>query len=357
MTPRISVIIIFLCLLHHSSIAQFSREQQDLNITSQAKKQVIDTITEYISHGYVFPDIAIRVVKAIRTFQESGDYDKIQGSKAFADTVNHLLMSISNDKHLSILFSHNIVPPKTDKEMPLPDFIKQFAVETNYGFKKIDILEGNIGYINIMGFFPFDEATDNAIAAFNFLANTQAMIIDLRNNNGGVGGLANFILSYFFDQRPVEFLEVNFRKNSRVEQSWSSFYVPGKRYLGKPVFVLTSHATFSAGEAFAYILQSQNRATIVGETTGGGANAGDLVRVNDHFVMNLPVGRPVSPITKANWEGVGVKPDIPIAQDKALSTAHIEALQRLVDTTTDEKTKDHLKAILKQIQSAIPTLQ
>lgn len=278
--------------------------------------------------------------------QKKGDYNKIISSREFADTISNQLVLISNDKHLHILFSYDTVQQKTDKEPPLPDFIKTFAIENNYGFNKIDILDGNIGYMNILGFFPFDEATNKAIASLDYLSNTQALIIDLRENTGGVGALANFVLSYFFDQRPVNLLDVTFRKDNRVEQSWTSFYIPGKRYISKPVYVLTSSGTFSAGEAFAYILQSYKKATIIGEQTGGGANVGDLIRLNDHFVMNLPVGRPVSPMTKNNWEGVGVKPDIAISKEKALATAHITALEKLIETCKDEKVKDQLKDIL-----------
>ncbi|MGN6341133.1 MAG: S41 family peptidase [Ginsengibacter sp.] len=242
------------------------------------------------------------------------------------------------------------MPQKTDKEPPLPDFIKTFAIQNNYGFNKIDILDGNIGYMNILGFFPFEEATNKAIAALDYLSNTRALIVDLRENTGGVSTLANFVLSYFFDQKPVDLLDFIFRKDNKVEQSWSAFYVPGKRYTGKPVYVLTSSGTFSAGEAFAYILQSYHKATVVGERTGGGANIGDLIRLNDHFVMNLPIGRGVSPVTKSNWEGVGVKPDIEASKENALVVAHIAALKKLIDNCTDEKQKGHLKDILEKIQ-------
>jgi retinol-binding protein 3 len=150
----------------------------------------------------------------------------------------------------SICVSYSVMTlcrKKTDKEPPLPDFIKTFAIENNYGFNKIDILDGNIGYMNILGFFPFDEATEKAIASFYYLSNTRALIIDLRENTGGYSPLANFVLSYFFDKQPVKFLENVFRDKKKIEQIWSSFYIPGRRYLAKPVYVLTSSGTFSAG--------------------------------------------------------------------------------------------------------------
>jgi len=345
------LLILFIGVNYTTALGQFSPNQPDLQISSKEKAQLIDTIIKAVRNSYVFPEISLKVEASILKHQRKGDYNKISSSKEFADTISNQLVLISNDQHLRILFSYDTVPQETDKEPPLPEFIKTFAVENNYGFNKTDILEGNIGYMNILGFFPFDEATNKAIASLDYLSNTQALIIDLRENTGGAGALGNFILSYFFDQQPVNFLDVIFRKDHRVEQSWSSFYIPGKRYVSKPVYVLTSSETFSAGEAFAYILQSLKRATIIGEKTGGGANVGDLIRLNDHFVMNLPVGRPVSPITKTNWEAVGVKPDITTSKEKALTTAHISALKKLIETSIDEIVTEQLKDILTKAQT------
>ena len=265
----------------------------------------------------MFPEISLKIEAAIIKHQRDGDYSKITSSKDFADSISNQLVRISNDKHLRILFSHDTVPQKTDKEPPLPDFIKTFAIENNYGFNKIDILDGNIGYMNILGFFRFDEATEKAIASFDYLSNTDVLIIDLRENTGGYNPLANFVLSYFFDKQPVKFLENVFRDKKKIEQFWSSFYIPGKRYLNKSIFLLTSSGTFSAGEAFAYILQGYHKATVVGERTGGGANLSDLIRLDDHFVMNLPIARPVSPFSKSSWEGIGVQPDIEMFRRKS----------------------------------------
>jgi retinol-binding protein 3 len=343
-------IILAIMVTRFSGIAQFSPNQPDLSISIQEKKQIIDTIINTITDAYVIPEIAFAIEKEISIQLKKGFYNNITSSKEFADTISSQLIRLSNDKHLRILFSHDKVPYKTEKEAPLPDFIKTFAIENNYGFNKINILEGNIGYINIVGFFPFDESTNKAIAAFDFLSETQALIVDLRENTGGFSGLANFILSYFFDNKPVHFFDFTFRKENRLEQAWSSFYIPGKRYLNKPVYVLTSAQTFSAGEAFAYILQANKRASVIGAQTGGGANIGDLIRLSDHFVMNIPVGRGISPITNTNWEGVGVKPDVDVPYEKALTTAHIAALKKLIEMSPDEKAKLHLADILKNIR-------
>lgn len=158
------------------------------------------------------------------------------------------------------------------------------------------------------------------------------MIIDLRHNNGGESNFANFVLGYFFAPEPVNVLSTRYRKNNRVEQSWTPFYIPGKRYLDKPVYILTSNQTFSAGEATAFILQAHHKATIVGEQTGGGANMCELKRLHQHMMLNLPVASPIVGETNNSWEGTGVIPDIITTSDLAFDAAHAAALQKLGST-------------------------
>jgi hypothetical protein len=347
-----SFYVIVLLLISHAALAQFSERQPDLPLTSIERRQIVDSLTERIRDEYVFPEMAARVAKELRRRQQLGMFEKIASSNQFADSINTLLHQISNDKHLSVLYSHDTVPGKRVDNRPIPDFIRRFAMENNYGFPKVEVLPGNIGYMKLQGFFPFEEATDKAIAAFDFLAGTRALIVDLRENSGGDAGLANFVLSFFFDAKPVELAEVHFRDEQKTQKFWTSFYVPGKRYIGKPVYILTSSATFSGGEGFAYTLQSYKKATIVGEATGGGANMGDLIRINEHFVLNLPVGRPLNPVTDANWEGIGVQPDIRVQTSKALDAAHAAALEQILPTVTDDQTRQIFKGFLNDLRNA-----
>ena len=100
--------------------------------------------------------------------------------------------------------------------------------------------------------------------------------------------------------------------------------VLGKRFVDKPVFVLTSKATFSAAEGFSYALKNLKRATLIGETTGGGAHPVEPHRIDDNFFIIVPSGRSISPITKTDWEGTGVEPDVKVPAASALD----EALKR-----------------------------
>src|SRR5262249_36093703 len=190
---------------------------------------------------------------------------------------------------------------------------REFLRTSNCGFEKIERLPGNVGYLEFRQFAPPGICADTASAAMNFLANADAVIIDLRRNGGGDPAMVALISSYLFDAEPVHLNDLYFRPDNSTRQWWTLPYVPGKR-LGskKDVFVLTSKRTFSAAEEFTYNLKSLNRATIVGETTGGGAHPGGSRRINDHFAIWVPSGRAINPITKTNWEGTGVTPDIDV---------------------------------------------
>jgi C-terminal processing protease CtpA/Prc len=186
----------------------------------------------------------------------------------------------------------------------------------------------------------------------NFLAHTNALIIDLRQCRGGNPGMVALISSYFFDGEPLHLNSLYWREEDFTQQYWTLPYVPGKRYSDKPVYVLTSPATFSAGEEFAYNLQTRQRATLVGATTGGGAHPGSPYRLHPHFEVFIPVGRAINPVTNDNWEGKGVIPDITVAQEKALNVAHRLALETIIENC-GKPTSVPLKRLLAEAQAAL----
>ena len=326
MIYRILVLFSFLPFITN---AQFQDHHQNRVIGAREKQLLIDSLIHTLKEGYVYPEIAKQIETRLYQLVAKGSYKSIDSAQAFCDTLSNQLVQWSDDKHLRLAFSYDTIASPTSENPPLPDFIRDFAVKNNFGFNKVQILDGNIGYINILGFFPMEEATQKGIACMEYVADTRALIIDLRENSGGFGAFCNFMLSYFFSSNPVHMLDMNFRQEQKIEQSWSSFYVPGKRYLNKSVYVLTSASTFSAGEAFAYILQAQKRATVIGEATGGGANIGTLVKLSPHFVINLPTGTVVSPVTHKGWEKIGVQPDVKVSAVDALKAAQEKALNDL----------------------------
>jgi C-terminal processing protease CtpA/Prc len=192
----------------------------------------------------------------------------------------------------------------------------------NCGFERAEHLPPNIGYLKFNTFADVAVCAPTAIAAMNFVADSDALILDLRDNNGG-GEMASLIASYLFPA-PTHLMDNYDRSSNTTVQDWTWAYVPGKRFVGKPVFVLTSSATFSAAEAFSYALQTVKRATLVGEATGGGAHMVKQRRIDEHFTLVVPFARSISPITHTNWEGTGVEPDVKVPAAEALT----EALRR-----------------------------
>jgi C-terminal processing protease CtpA/Prc len=232
-------------------------------------------------------------------------------------------------------FSTAVLPPHQTPESSPAARRAIFAgtLAGNCGFKKVEHLDPNIGYLKID---EFDEPTICApvvAAAMGFVANSDALIIDMRDNHGG-RGLS--LIDYLF-AKPTHFMDTYSRRDHAIHESWTSSDVPGKKFIGKPVFVLTSKRTFSAGEAFCYALKTLERATLIGETTAGGAHPMEIHRIDDHFSVSIPVGQSISPVTHTDWEGTGVVPDIRVPAAQALD----EALRRARAITQTQGGANH----------------
>ena len=156
------------------------------------------------------------------------------------------------------------------------------------------------------------------------IKNTDAIIFDLRKNDGGSPDMVQYICSYFFGKK-THLNSLYWRKGNRTQEFWTLDKLPADRMPNVPLFVLTSHYTFSGAEEFAYNFKTRKRAVIVGENTGGGANPGGPIEINKYFSINVPTGRAINPITQTNWEGIGVVPDVKTVASKALTKAHLLA--------------------------------
>lgn len=223
----------------------------------------------------------------------------------------------------------------------------------NYGFTKIERLPGNIGLLEFQAFAPPEHAGETASGAMMFLANTNGMIIDLRNNFGGSPHMVAFLSSYLLEPSPRLLNNLYWRKNEETHQYWSLPYVPGKRFGGsKPLYILTSRKTFSAAEEFAYNLQTIGRAVVVGERTGGGAHPGKTYRINREFEVFIPNGRAINPVTKGNWEGVGVLPDIEVPREKAFHMAYTTLLESELKRLADKPTAGY-KRVVDEIKKSL----
>ncbi|HEY6330404.1 MAG TPA: S41 family peptidase [Blastocatellia bacterium] len=329
-------------------------DQPDMTVDAQTKSAVIDKLIKLLNDNYVFPETAAKMEKALREHQEKKDYDAITSAMAFAKTLTDNLQDIAHDKHLRVQYSFRALPPETGNHEPSPEQIAEmheFMRAENCGFEKLEHLPGNIGYLDFRGFAPPDFCAETASAAMNFLANSDALIVDLRHNGGGDPAMVAFLCSYLFGDEPVHLNDLYWRTDNSTHQWWTLPFVPGKRFgATKPVYVLTSKRTFSGAEEFTYNLKNLKRATIIGETTGGGANPGGGRRLGDHFGVFVPTGRAINPITKTNWEGTGIKPDVEAPADNALKVAQLTALKAILPATTDEMRKGMIQKEIDKLQ-------
>ncbi len=345
-----------------SGLAQNQAEQPpDLTIDASVRTEVIEAILKRLNDSYVFPEMAQKMETAIRARVQNKEYDRVTSAAEFARTLTEHLQAVSHDKHLRVRYSPQPIPAREERRREPSaeerESFRRFANRINHGFEKIERLRGNIGYLDLRGFFDPEMGGETVAAAMTFLANTDAMIIDLRQNGGGDPGMVALISSYLFGSEPVHLNDLYWREGNRTEQFWTKATVPGKRYEGKDVYVLTSNRTFSGAEEFSYNLKNLKRATIIGETTGGGAHPGTGVRLHEHFGMFIPTGRAINPISKTNWEGTGVKPDIETSSELAFKTAYLLALGKAKDKLTEEELKNEYKRLIEETQKELDALR
>jgi hypothetical protein len=286
------------------------------------RRAVIDGIAKELEAHYIFPDVANRMIAAVREHLAHGDYDKITQGDEFAEALTKDLRDVSHDLHLGVMFGH---PPQ--RRGGAPEDMHAVLRAMNYGFGAIERMPGNVAHVVIDGFPPIpDDARDGIANLMSQVADADALIVDLRHNHGGSPETVALVASYLFDT-PTHINDMYDRDTGAITASWTLGDVKGARFGGKkPMYVLTSKETFSGGEELAYDLQALRRARTVGETTGGGAHPVGPHPIDGSFTIRVPSGRPINPVTKTDWEGVGVKPDIPVAADAALGEAHRRAV-------------------------------
>ena len=288
-----------------------------VTLDDAASARIVREVESLLERFHVDPKIGKTLATAVRKRAAHGDYRSLTYGEELARKLTKDLREIGSDKHLEVRFSYFILPAVP----PARDVVGDSRLRAaNCGFEKAEHLRPNIGYLKFNFFGDPEICTPTAGAAMNFLADSDSLIIDLRDNNGGRGGVGTFIASYLFAERTQ--LSGNFRRADNVTtEEWTLPYVPGRKFVDKPVYVLISNKTFSAGEGFAYLLKDLKRATLIGETTVGGSGTIEFKPVDDHFTLVVPTGRVVSPVTKTHWAGTGVEPDVKVPAADALDEA------------------------------------
>ncbi|HSN70724.1 MAG TPA: S41 family peptidase [Steroidobacteraceae bacterium] len=270
-------------------------------------------------------EVAAKLVRAYR----DGRFDSFETPEEFAAALTDFLRPY--DGHFAVMRADDAT---TDEPVGEPvEEPAAFARRQNFGFRRVEVWPGNVGYLDLRYFEDPDLAGSTAAASMALLANTDAVVIDLRQNGGGSPHMVQLLCSYFLGaDEPILLNSLYWREGDVTQQFWTLPVVPGGRRPDLPVYVLTSGRTGSAAEEFAYNLQTRERALIVGEATAGAANPGDLFPLTDGYAIFISTGKAINPVTDDNWEGRGVVPDVVVGALEAEHVAYAKALDALAES-------------------------
>jgi len=349
---RASWVLGLLFCLALAGLSAFGQQPKAPALDAAQKQAIVDEIATLFNSNYIFPETARKVEEALRAKLKSGDLDKVTAAPDFARAVAAVILEMSKDRHTG--FSYNPAVAEDIRKMrgqseeeanKVRERQLLQARRDNFGFRKVERLAGNIGYLDFRGFETPDQAGPTAIAAMNFLAYCDAIIVDLRQNGGGDPAQIQLISTYFFPDM-AHLNDLYYRAGDRMENYWTLPYVPGAKPVNADLYILTSSRTFSGAEEFTYNMKNLKRATVIGETTGGGAHPTDVMIVQKDFLLRVPYARAINPVSKTNWEGTGVTPDIAVPAAEAFDKAYAMAVEKLAAKATDPERKAECEWVL-----------
>ncbi len=333
----------------------YMREAGDSLIQVDERGVALRELFKAMNENYVMPEIAKKIESELTEWMKSKEYSSVTDPVAFAANVNEFIKANVTDAHLRFRYSPTAYPVRVDPGEPSAEEIRQQTEWTrrqNSNFRAVERLEGNIGYFAFDLFQGQEDVRRPMAAVMNFLKDTDAMIIDLRSNGGGDPSGVQLVCSYFFGEEPVHLNSIYFREGDHTEEFWTLKSLDAPRYLDKPIYVLVSKRTGSGAEECAYNLQQLHRATIIGESTWGGANPGGMFRLSDHYACFIPVGRAINPYTKTNWEGKGVIPDVKADPANSKTLAQTLLVKELAAKEKDIEYKKALEELIQKLESA-----
>jgi len=300
-------------------------------------REIVAKAMELLRANYVFPDQAERAATAIGARLEAGEYDHLD-EITLTERLTRDLQEITGDRHLGVRLGGGPGPPRErvpEPEEPRDHEARRLAMRQrgrldNFGIRQVERLDGNVGYLDVRRVAMPANAGPAITAAMELVAGTYALLLDLRHNHGGSPEGVVVWCSYLLDERPTHLNDIFHADTGETRQFWGLPYVPGTRYLERPVYVLTSGHTFSGGEDFAYTLQALGRAQVIGETTGGGAHPTRPFPISAAVHIGIPFARSINPVTGTNWQGTGVVPDVAVPEAEAYDVAYAKALEHVL---------------------------
>lgn len=333
---------LLLCL---ASAAALAAPPAPAALSPAQRAEVLQTLATKLGANYVFPDVAVQINGALPARVQA--YGVGVSAPEFAELISKDLRVLGNDKHFRVFYDPEFKEEPADAVPSAADMEEQRAevARLGFGLEKVQRLPGNVAYMELRGFGPPDLVGPGYAAAMQLVNGSDALILDLRRNGGGSPGAVTLLMSHFFalgDERHLN--DIYTRSTGQTQQFWTTA-AASPRY-DKPVYVLTSARTFSGGEECAYDFQTQKRAVLVGQTTGGGANAGDRFVLGHGLVVNIPTARAINPVTHTNWEHVGVKPDIEVPAAQAQQAAYVAILKTLADKAGNPRQAKRLRELV-----------
>jgi len=324
---------IFVIALCFSSAASAFSRPPDFAVSPAQRTELVEGVYLHLQQYYVFPERLGEALPKLRAQWDSEGFRKLDHAHAIVDRMNEDLKNVFHDGHLNVRLAAALPPGFfDDPDHPNPKAVaeeEEFERRMNFGIGKVEVLPDGIGYLEIKGFAGRSRGEQQAYAkAMTQLKDSRALVIDLRGNGGGDGDTVADLVGYLLDKKTL--LQWDIQRGGKQLEHFSAETVDGPRYgETRPVYVLTSNRTFSAGEECAYDLQTQKRAVIVGEHTGGGANHNRFFRLAKDFAVSVPYMTTKNAVTGKNWEGTGVLPDVEVLQVNALDTARRLAAEKL----------------------------
>jgi Peptidase family S41/N-terminal domain of Peptidase_S41 in eukaryotic IRBP len=317
-------------------------------------REIVIRALALLRENYVFPELAGQIATAVQARLAAGEYDNLD-EIALTELLTSHLQQGSGDRHLRVRLGgapgqgpRGPAAPgpgpgrpgrdQADRDQAAPAEraarrlrMRQAGQLDNFGIHRVERLDGNIGYLDLRRMPAPEQAGPAITAAMELVAGSYALIIDLRRNGGGSPHGVALWCSYLIAEQPTHLNDIFQADTGETRQFWSYPYLPGRRYLDRPVYVLTSSRTFSGGEDFGYTLQALGRAEVIGEVTGGGAHPTRPFPISAAVHIAIPFARSISPVTGTNWQGTGVLPDTAAPADQAYDVAYRKALSHVLE--------------------------
>lgn len=339
----VGIVLVLTEVLLYGQVA----EQPIARIDRAFIRETVDSLASVVDGEYFDPDVAARVAASVRAWLAQGRYDTATTPESLAEILTRDLFEATKDKHLAVtVVQEGVSSPASTA----PDEARELrARRTNFGVQRVEILAGNVGYLNLIAFYRPEEVRDTLSAVIRTLQHADALILDMRDNSGGSPDTAALLASYLFDAPALPLFDIVDRSGGRSRYTTEASPLPGRNGT-RPVYVLTAARTFSAGEGIAFILQERRRAEVVGERTAGAANPGRAYPVNARFKVTVPNGQVRTAVAGRNWEGGGVVPDVAVAASDALRVAHTRAIRELLKKTPSGPWRDTLERQLEALE-------